>query len=459
LTDGVKDGYLLSPIVVDVRSDVTTQLLSDQGYAVLEENDDGKLQEKYYNQKDFEKKFFSDPTNRLICETFLDNALCDPLSGEIGKSIIFCVSQNHAAKITKILNELTDKRFPGKYNSDFALQVTSRITNSQSFSVNFQNNNLNGQTNFLEGYKSSKTRICVTVGMMTTGYDCTDVLNLALLRPIFSPTDFIQIKGRGTRKHSFKYSRRVDGEQQEFVREKEHFKLFDYFANCEYFEEKFNYDEVLKLPKESEQRPIPPIPIPPGVDDNVHNYEGIDLVKELTVTPIGYAGMKIDRMMFDRFAETIKEDDFIKEKIAEDDFQAVEEYIRDNIFNKPEDFLNLEKLRTVLKYDWRPPFRQILELIFNKRKSIKGKQEVLDEEFDKFLAIYQPASSYVPLAKRFFKAYITDEEIRMIINQKEYAKLATSPKITMQDLVALNDWREVIPQYVKDYVPLNNFIQ
>ena len=39
--------------------------------------------------------------------------------------------------------------------------------------------------------------------MMTTGYDCPDILNLALMRPVFSPTDFIQIKGRGTRKHDF----------------------------------------------------------------------------------------------------------------------------------------------------------------------------------------------------------------------------------------------------------------
>ena len=26
------------------------------------------------------------------------------------------------------------------------------------------------------------------------------------------------------------------------------FNLFDFFGNCEYFEEKFNYDEILKLP-------------------------------------------------------------------------------------------------------------------------------------------------------------------------------------------------------------------
>jgi type I restriction enzyme R subunit len=25
--------------------------------------------------------------------------------------------------------------------------------------------------------------------------------------------------------------------------------MFDFFANCEYFEEKFNYDEVLQVPK------------------------------------------------------------------------------------------------------------------------------------------------------------------------------------------------------------------
>ena len=39
-------------------------------------------------------------------------------------------------------------------------------------------------------------------------------------------------------------------DEEEIIRhEKEVFKLFDFFANCEYFEEKFDYDEKLKLPK------------------------------------------------------------------------------------------------------------------------------------------------------------------------------------------------------------------
>ena len=31
--------------------------------------------------------------------------------------------------------------------------------------------------------------------------------------------------------------------------------MFDFFANCEYFEEKYNYDEILKLPKEGGVKP------------------------------------------------------------------------------------------------------------------------------------------------------------------------------------------------------------
>ena len=203
LLDGVKDGFLINPLVVDARTDITTQLLSDEGYAVLAVTENAEDAEQTFYQKDFEKKFFSDATNRVFCETFLNNALRDPISGEIGKTIVFAVSQNHAAKLTQILNELADHLFPGKYQSDFAVQVTSLVPEAQQFTINFANNNLMGSANFIDSYHTSKARVCVTVGMMTTGYDCEDILNLGLMRPIFSPSDFVQIKGRGTRKYNF----------------------------------------------------------------------------------------------------------------------------------------------------------------------------------------------------------------------------------------------------------------
>ena len=51
------------------------------------------------SEREFEKRFFAEATNQLFCKTFLENALRDPVSGEIGKSIVFAVSQNHAAKL------------------------------------------------------------------------------------------------------------------------------------------------------------------------------------------------------------------------------------------------------------------------------------------------------------------------------------------------------------------------
>mgnify|MGYP001574027486 FL=1 len=188
LLDGVQDDYLVNPIVADARTEITTELLSEKGYSLVVENEEGAEEEQIFFQKDFERKFFSEKTNQIFCKTFLENALKDPISGEIGKSIIFCVSRNHASKITQILNQFAATLWPDKYNSDFALQVTSNIPDAKQFTINFsdKSNNLNGHTKWLDGYKSSKTRICVTFGMMTTGYDCQDIMNLCLMRPILS---------------------------------------------------------------------------------------------------------------------------------------------------------------------------------------------------------------------------------------------------------------------------------
>lgn len=448
LLDGVREGFLVNPIVADARTEITTQLLSDEGYSLLVDTEEGKEEQTFY-QRDFERKFFSDKTNTIFCETFLKNALVDPVSGEIGKSIIYCVSQNHATKITQILNQLADKHYPNKYNSDFAVQVTSNISDAQQFTINFSNDNLNGHTKWLDGYKSSKTRVCVTVGMMTTGYDCQNILNLGLMRPIFSPTDFIQIKGRGTRKYVFSFEN--DGDKSET--EKDKFKLFDFFANCEYFEEKFNYDEILKIPK---------------IGTGGTGGGGIDIDEIIIGTPdplktfnekaVGVEGMRVDRKLFEKFEDTIKADPFIKEKYEQGDMQAVEEYVKTEIFDKPQEFYNLEKLRKSAKVDRRISLREVIDKIFGRLDNFKNKDELLEEEFEKFISIYKPDSKYYYPIKNFLKAYITDNEIREIVESKEYGRFATNPKVSMGDFKELNGFREVIPEYVKDYVSVNTYM-
>ena len=113
LLDGVKDGFLINPTVVDARTEVTTQLLAAEGFVVSFTDDTGDEHEETYKQREFEKRFFANATNQLFCKTFLENALRDPVSREIGKSIVFAVSQNHAARLAQTLNEMADVMFPG----------------------------------------------------------------------------------------------------------------------------------------------------------------------------------------------------------------------------------------------------------------------------------------------------------------------------------------------------------
>lgn len=459
LLHGVKDGFLVNPFVVDARTEITTQLLSDEGYTVEITDDNGEETSTTFSQRDFEKKLFSENTNRIFCKTFLENAYRDPISGEIGKSILFCVSQNHAAKITQILNEFADKMFPGKYQSNFAMQVTSWIKDAQQLTINFTNNRLGGKGNFYDLYQTSKTRVCVTVGMMTTGYDCPDILNVCLMRPIFSPTDFIQIKGRGTRKFNFankevlKDKGLIENIPAENL-QKSRFKLFDFFANCEFFEEKFNYDEVLKLP-------------PKGTSTEggggggyvVDEYDSTkhDPLKTFTVNEIGLEGMKIDRMYFEKFEDKVKEDDKIKELVEQKDFDAIEQYIISQIFDKPEEYYNISKLRNAIKIDRRLSLREIIEKIFGFIPYFKSKDELLDEEFEKFDSRYLPPEEYFTFARDYFKSYITDSEFRDIIENKKYALLNTNPNGDVFRKLP-PELRFAIPEYIKDNVSLNKFV-
>ena len=461
LLDGVKDGYLISPIVVDARTEVTTQLLAEQGFVVSVTDDTGEDHEETYKQTEFEKRFFSKATNEVFCKAFLENSLRDPVSGEIGKSIIFAVSQKHAAHLTQILNQIAHLMFPGKYQSDFAVQVTSQIQDAQRFTINFTNNNLMGSGNFMAGYKTSKARVCVTVGMMTTGYDCTDILNLGLLRPIFSPTDFVQIKGRGTRRHNFLdslFDRDIRGSVEK--PEKSVFKLFDFFGNCEYFETEFNYDEVLKLPRRQSKKPDNGNG-PNGNGPIIEGYEylGADILSQITQEKVGSEGMKIDRMLFDRFADTVRDIEIVADAVEAGQWDRVIDYVNREVFDKPEEYYTLAKLRRAAAVDRRVTLREILERVFDLIPRFKSKDELLEEEFDKFVADHKPEDAHsIPAIRNFFKAYVTSDQLRHVVATGSYPDLATNPIFSMDDLRAVPEmYRSLIPEYVKDYVPLNQF--
>ena len=463
LLQGAKDGHLILPFVIDLRTEITTELLSKKGMEVeIKNNDTGEIEKQIYFGKHFEKKFFNEDTNREFCEQILEHGEYDPITGEFGKTIIFCRSQDHASKITNILNILADRKWPNKYNSDFAIQVSSNITDAQQMTINFSNNKLSGDSNFDEvnhpEYKTSKTRICVTVAMMTTGYDCADLLNVVFLRPVFSPADFIQMKGRGTRVYNFedKYT----GDKNK----KERFKLFDFFAVCEYFEKDFDYNQKLILPQnigrlntnDKDFEINDDISTEPKVYNGLYDHQSPDIIKSKEEIQIGNEGQRVDREAFGiKMREELSKDETLRAYYENGDLQNAETYFRENLYDKPRLHITMDKIVRNWGLNRRPLWREVLDYIFGNRDKFDSKEDIINEHFNQFISIYSDNldDERQDAIYSLMSAYSTDMKVREIINKGEYSKL---DEVDLLDVWRkLNDpesLRIALINYTKDFV-------
>jgi len=265
------------------------------------------------------------------------------------------------------------------------------------------------------------------------------------------------MKGRGTRKHNF-FFQWIDKNNLPNIPEpnKTRFKLFDFFGNCEYFEEKYNYDEILRLPvgnkpkgKESTE--------PTSINlDEYFNFN-VDPLLTLNETQVGYEGMRVDREPYEKFKDQTTQDEVIQDLVKKEDWDNLEDYMTKSIFDKPNEYFNLEKIRKSLGVDRRITVRDLMELIFGKTSYIKNKYELLEEEFEKFDDRYVPEGDSFNTIKHFFYSYITDPELRDIIDNKQYGLLNIHPSgQSFKDLPS--NFKTIIPDYVKSYVPLNKFM-
>ena len=457
LREGVEDEILVNPTVVDVETGLSADIMSKEGLTFKGVDAEGKdVDEQTFFKKDYERKFKSDETNLSFCNAFIQNALRDPYTNEIGKTLVFCVSQKHALKITTILNELAEKYFPNKFQSDFAIQVTSNVTNPdpQQMTIDFKNNNLRGNSPINELYKTSKARVCVTVGMMTTGYDCKDLLNICLFRPVFSPTEFIQMKGRGTRIFDFKECWKDKNQIPKTINSiKSSFKLFDYFKNYQYFEEEFNYDEVLKLPAEGT-----------GGEggtktkvDEVFN-KNIDPLQKTEEIVIPQAGMRIDRDYYKSFKEDFFKDkqsyNTLKQMVEIQNFNDAEQYFKEKYLNKS---YSLDRLREALGLDVNISIKDLLLYTFGFISKIKNKDEILEEEFDKFDDKFKPDENSFNAARQVFEAYATDKDFKEKVDAGKFAELNVHPSGDYFFKLP-EDLRNKIPTYIKENINLERFI-
>lgn len=458
LSDGVKKGVLVQPYAIDARTDISYQLL-DGGLTIHKTINSDLTQEEneeqVFDDKDFEKTLFSDNTNEMFCRMFLANAKCDPITHEIGKTIIFCVTQKHAGKIANMLNKLIKVYEPEKwmqYGGRFAEQVTSSVPDRATMTQQFTNdfNNLNGTSQYADDldeddYKTSKTRVCCTVSMMTTGYDCQDLLNICLMRPVIQPSEFIQIKGRGTRVFDFT--------AKDKIAKKDDFYFFDYFGNFERFEH-YNYDKKLKAPKERTSVPNPsPEPQPPR--DTV-TLNGADDVKMLVGAKVGEDGMAIDRQ-FNKgtsIREAMLDDEELKTAVSKKDWDRVVEIVNERYSNKQRfGFENNESIGKSLRLQRIPSWRELVELFYGVKDRLKTKEELLQETVQKCMETFNVEEVKKKDIRKLVEAYVESKEIRNYIEEDKFMMFDYTGVYSVKDFMQLGDKAVVIAKKLNEIVP------
>ena len=365
ILDAVRDPdgpFLCMPKIYDIRSDITTRALAEHGWTVTIDE-----REESFKVQNLERRIFTPERNRLMCEAFLRLAQEDPFK-KIGRSIVFAVNQRHATEITKILNQL---------RPNLAVTITSRIEDASSIAKDFR-----------DGRRPE--RVAVSVDMLSTGYNCQDLLNVVLMRPIFSPTEYIQIKGRGTRLYTFR-----EGNTEY---KKEFYYLLDFCGVAEYFEELYDYSEPLRLPQPrqaaaravAEPGPVDPYseiaPETPaaGGKREIPTWTGSDVLVSEEVRIIGPNGEKVDYMTYrGAFERDLREfagsDAEFHQAVENEDDDAVDELLQARFFNRPEMYYSPEKL--VASYGVPAPPAAFVYSALGKRP-VPSKSQVVSDVVD-----------------------------------------------------------------------------
>jgi type I restriction enzyme R subunit len=115
---------------------------------------------------------------------------------------VFALTKQHASRLCQYLNQLHPE-----HDGRYAEVITSDIQDADAAIRRFK--------------KDIYPMVAVSVDMLTTGFDCREVLHIVLCRKIFSPILYQQIRGRGTRT-----APHIG---------KKLFVIYDFFRNHEYF--------------------------------------------------------------------------------------------------------------------------------------------------------------------------------------------------------------------------------
>jgi type I restriction enzyme, R subunit len=243
LRQGIDDGFL-APYKV-VRIDIDRDLEGWRPAAGERDKYGNEIEDRIYNQRDFDKKLILDPRTQLVAKKVSDFLKA---TNRFDKTIVFCENIDHAERMRQALvNENADLAAD---NSRYVMRITGDNEEGKAELENFI-------------FSESKYPVIATTSkLMTTGVDAQTCKLIVLDQRIQSMTEFKQIIGRGTR---------IKEDYGKF-----YFTIIDFKKATELFADRdFDGDPVqIYEPKHWDDSPVPP-ELPE--DENTFRYStGID---------------------------------------------------------------------------------------------------------------------------------------------------------------------------------------
>jgi type I restriction enzyme R subunit len=183
MAQGIEDGFLANFVLHKYRMN------TDKKNLVIEDVIDEGAEVEVPEGAQLAQEYSALQYERDITLPDRTKAMCDKLTelikqtGEMQKTIVFCVNMDHAADVAKQLQN----HFSYLGFSDYAVRIVSEETAAVSLLRTFQDET------------TERPVVATTVDLLTTGFDAPSLRNVVFMKYVSSPIVFKQILGRGTR--------------------------------------------------------------------------------------------------------------------------------------------------------------------------------------------------------------------------------------------------------------------
>ncbi len=220
LIDAVADGFLVPARAVSVplkfqREGIRYDDLSDEEkeqWDALEWSEDGVVPDRV-DASALNKWLFNTDTVDKVLAHVMTHGLKVEGGDRLGKTIVFAKNHDHAT----FISERFDANYP-HLRGHFARVIDNKTEYAQSLIDAFST-------------KDKAPHIAISVDMLDTGIDVPEAVNLVFFKIVRSKTKFWQMMGRGTRLCPDLFGPGLH---------KEHFLVFDFCQNFEFFNQNPN---------------------------------------------------------------------------------------------------------------------------------------------------------------------------------------------------------------------------